>query len=52
MKSKKGLSAILLVVFLLASTILMYLANGVQHGSGAIETEDGVIESDLGKIVY
>ena len=52
MKSKKGLSAILLVVFLLASTVLMYLANGVQHGSGAIETEDGVIESELGKIAY
>ena len=52
MKSKRGLSAILLVVFLLASAVLMYLANGIQHDGGAVAIENGVIESELGNIVY
>ncbi len=31
---------------------MMYAANGVQHDSGRVSIEDGVIESELGSIAY
>ena len=49
---KKGFSVILLVIFIVLSTICMALANNIQKDSGAIEIIDGKIDAEDGFLTY
>lgn len=49
---KKGFSIILLLIFIVLSSVCMFMADTIQKGSGTIEILDGQIDTEQGFLTY
>ena len=50
--NRQKLATVFTVLFLVASMICMFMANGIQRDHGNIKISEGKIQTDAGKITY